>query len=100
MVDASGGIVADPQRLRAIAGSVDVVVGILGGSYQPRQAGLAPALGAWATGTAAVDATRAWGTFVGRLHGSVDGVATGMRAAADGYTVADANSARLLNKAR
>ena len=65
-----------------------------------RVSGLAPALGAWATGTAAVDATRAWGTFVGRLHGSVDGVATGMRAAADGYTVADANSARLLNKAR
>jgi hypothetical protein len=100
MVDASGGIVANPRRLRQIAGSVDTVVGILGGAYPPRQAGMAPALGAWATGTAAVEATRAWGAFVGRLHDSVDGVAVGMRAAADAYTVTDTTNARLLDKAR
>ena len=100
MVDSTGGIIIDPQGLRRIAGTVDTTVGTLDGAYQPRQATLAPALGAWATGDAAVTATRSWGVFMARLRTGVAGVADGMRAAAADYTATDANAARLLEKAR
>jgi hypothetical protein len=100
VVDSSGGIVADPARLRQIAGAVDAVVGILDGTYTPRQANLVPVAGPWAAATAAGSAAQGWGTFVGRLRDSVRGVADGMRAAVDGYSVTDANAARLIAKAR
>jgi hypothetical protein len=101
MVDATGGLVVDPDRLTSIAKDVDTVTGILTqAAGQPRAAERTPNLLSWETGSVAAEAATSWGTFLGRLRDSVDGTANGMRAAAASYSAADANAARLLDKAR
>jgi Excreted virulence factor EspC, type VII ESX diderm len=100
MVDTTGGIVVDPVQLRAIAGQVDAVVGILASAHDSRQSALVPNLLDWATGAEAAEAATVWGTFLGQLRTSVEGVAAGMRGAADSFSATDANAARSLAKAQ
>jgi Alpha/beta hydrolase len=65
-----GCLEVDPERLRAIAGSVDEAVGKFQRGYASRSVRLAPVDGrdgGWATGVAARSATTRWDALVRRL---------------------------------
>ncbi|MBT8228442.1 MAG: hypothetical protein HKP61_17820 [Dactylosporangium sp.] len=90
----------DPVRLRAVASEVEQAVAALDTAHRSRDGLLTPELPNWGATSSARAASAAWATFVGRLAGDVRGLVDGMRTAADGYTAADANAARLLEKGR